>query len=781
MRRTSEKERPVSARLVQSIVLSLAATFAVPARAQTAPGSHERLKQETTLAVRNKLSPLLAQYCKDACSIVDIKVEVEEQISESDDLGFESVVGDDVGGNLFVSKVVAEVQVDNRVTAANRERLGDIVRNNLATLGTLVDVVWKPVTVPQIGQTGAAEEDLKSSLQQRLAGAVEQVFDTYCPEQCVLSQVAIDGALITADEAVGVPESQLVRDKNGAILKLAAVDVEVGMDAALASDVRTKIANVVKAKTRFAAPVNLDVQVSAFPESYAKKQEKEAEASNDPFGLNKLRETLKIFRELAGTKEIITSSTSDSRTKESLKSSNSQETSNTNATNSSADTRSSSAEQGGQDLVVWAVAIGGLLILGGLIVALVMRFSTASRDARLMVEASERRAGGEATAGGAVAAAGTGKGLLTDAQRKDLAQRMRNEDVREELIKIFLDAPKVAKETFSRLLQEEGVEETARYVHIFGHLVIFELLGDPNLQRDLYELSEYYHKSEFDFSPEEEGKLLGALRTRVTANEIRVLTRKQMDKFDFLLKLDATQIYNLISEEKPQVQSIVLTQLDHKRRRAVFDMYTGPAKVDLMRELCRADAIPKEYLSNVAKALHKKVVSRPEFDTEQLRSSDILLDLLEKAELVEQRALMQNLVQTNPDAARGIKIRLVTIEIMPYLKDGHLLEIILGMERDDLLAFLVGTREHIRALILSKAPEELAESWLEDLQNFRRLDEQNYRLIEMKVLSRIRSLANNGVINLLDINDMIFGKAAEAAVTDPGDVVGLESDSAMVA
>ena len=120
---------------------------------------------------------------------------------------------------------------------------------------------------------------------------------------------------------------------------------------------------------------------------------------------------------------------------------------------------------------------------------------------------------------------------------------------------------------------------------------------------------------------------------------------------------------------------------------------------------------------------------------------------------------MTNLMETNPEAARGIKIRLVTVEIMPYLKDGHLLDIILGMERDDLVTFLSGTREHIRGLILAKAPEELAESWVEELGNVRSIAEANFRLVEMKVLGRIRSLANNGVINLLDINDMIFGKA----------------------
>ena len=60
-------------------------------------------------------------------------------------------------------------------------------------------------------------------------------------------------------------------------------------------------------------------------------------------------------------------------------------------------------------------------------------------------------------------------------------------------------------------------------------------------------------------------------------------------------------------------------------------MFEGGAKISLMNELCRADAIPKEYLQNVAVGLAKKVRSKPEFDTQSLRSSDIILELLEKS------------------------------------------------------------------------------------------------------------------------------------------------------
>jgi hypothetical protein len=94
---------------------------------------------------------------------------------------------------------------------------------------------------------------------------------------------------------------------------------------------------------------------------------------------------------------------------------------------------------------------------------------------------------------------------------------------------------------------------------------------------------------------------------------------------------------------------------------------------------------------------------------------------------------------------------------------------------------LAGTREHIRSLILSKAPEELAESWIEELSNVKRIDEQNYRLVEMKVLNRVRYLASEGLINVLDINEMIFAPDTASGQASDREETGISAESAMVA
>lgn len=600
---------------------------------------------------------------------------------------------------------------------------------------------------------------LRGQLKDKVEKNINKVFSKYCPDQCILESVDLSTQLIQGITAQSYREDQIFFSSNRDLgLKVDGVDVSYLIDDRLDINLRAEIQAVLEGSLRFVTPVNYIANSQPFPDSYQKRLKKEKLLSEDPYGLDKLKNMLRIFRDLAGTKEIITNSTNSSTSDSTKQSSLSSKSLNSSLekNNSELNSMDSFLSKLSKEEII-AYLAGGLVFLA-LIIVFIARFARAKKDASEMMFNLSTLPGADKKPEKNTEENDSFEqnGETVTNQNGRINFRLKVDELKNELIDVFLENPRVAKETFSRLLKEDGVEETSKYIHIFGHLIVFELLGDPSLQRDLYELSEYFHSSTFDFDIEEQLKLLQKLKTRCTASEIKVLTLKSSDKFEFLNKLDAGQIYKLIVDEKINIQSIVLTQLDRKRRRSVFDMYEGESKVSLLSELSRADTIPKEFLYNVAKALQKKVQSSPEFDTENLRTSDILLDLLEKASLVEQKTLMTTLVRNNPETARSIKMKLISVQILPFLKDGHLLELVLGMEREDLLAFIMGTEDHIRDLLLDKAPGELSESWQEDMSNFGTVDEQVYRVKEMQVLNRIRNMANNGVFNLLDINEKIF-------------------------
>ena len=51
---------------------------------------------------------------------------------------------------------------------------------------------------------------------------------------------------------------------------------------------------------------------------------------------------------------------------------------------------------------------------------------------------------------------------------------------------------------------------------------------------------------------------------------------------------------------------------------------------------------------------------------------------------------------------------------------------------------------------------ELVESWIEEIQMRGLVAEEKNRAAHIMVIERIRSLASNGIINILEINEIIF-------------------------
>ncbi len=786
-----------------------------------------RVQSELARDAGQKVQSVLDRYCSQNCQLLEVKVEVHETIPDSDDLGFESQAPLGSEAKLEVQSVLPSIQIDNRVLSVDRDRLESLIRNKIKSLAPEIGVKWEPVDLPAIGsQAPTPSEDLSSQLEARLRRVIGSIVDRYCPDQCLLERIDINGTVVNAEQISSFPADQLVVGKRAeGGLRIQDVRVYMTFDENLREEDQARIQRLMRAQTRFVSPIEFQIETTAFPETALDKKKKAQDEAVDPYGLEKLRQMLTMFRELAGTKEIIQTATTESRTSLEAKSSaeknetqmQRQETQNNTQSESqlksesmresSQESKSSESSESSKEskenesskrtdinnesvtnkqmsTEEMAAYAAGFLLLITLMSIVIMKVSATNKTAREMVmaSASSGQGGGrrrpsnhdsseEDGYGGSDGELSQETSSTVRVQRHQASNEkamlsLKMAQLKQDLVQQFIEQPRIARETFTRLLKDDGVAETAKYVHIFGQLIVFELLNDSSLKRDLYELSEYYHRSNFKFDQATELGLLERLRTMVTASEIRLLANQSSDRFGFLNRLDAQQIFNLIADEKSRVQSIVLTQLDRKLRSAVFEMYEGDSRIRLLEELSQAEAIPREFLFNVAQALQKKIQSRSEFDTEQLRSSDILLDLLERAELRDQQRLMQTLERNNPDTARGLKLKLVTVEMMPYLKDGHLLELILGMERDDLLAFLVGCAEHIRDLLLRKAPEELAQSWIEDIRNISGVDDNAYRMAEMNVKARLRGLANNGAISLLDINELIYSSKEELAIVD---------------
>jgi len=358
---------------------------------------------------------------------------------------------------------------------------------------------------------------------------------------------------------------------------------------------------------------------------------------------------------------------------------------------------------------------------------------------------------------------GTGSGASSD-KGAIVARRYEIERLKEELSSVFAEQPKVAKQVFSRILTEEGMEVTAQYIEMFGESVVVDMLKDPSLQSDLQELMEYYAKNPMEINDEEALELLRHLHNRTVAAKMIVMGSRASNYFDFLVEMDSSQVMELVRNESLTVKAVVLTQVDHQKRSSIYSHFDETTRMKLLTELTRIDHLPRDYIHNVSSALKRKRMENPRLNTESMPGSDVLVSLLEKATSDTQKNVVHSLEGVNPESVRTIKSKLVSIETLKYLQDNQLLDLVLSLKHDELLNFLKGTSDEIRGVVFAKAPQNLVEELQEELANFPAPNRESYISVERKLLNRIKVMATDGMINLVETNERMFGESPGADV-----------------
>src|SRR5205807_1611291 len=158
--------------------------------------------------------------------------------------------------------------------------------------------------------------------------------------------------------------------------------------------------------------------------------------------------------------------------------------------------------------------------------------------------------------------------------------------------------------------------------------------------------------------------------------------------FEFLAEMDGLQILEMIRNESLTIKAMVLTQCDPQKRATIYSHLDEDVRMKLLTELSRIDYLPRDFIFNAAQALKRKRKEDPRLNTEALPGSEVLITLLERTGPQMQQTVIKSLEASNPDSARTIKAKLVSVDTLRFLRDAQLLEVVLSLKHDELLQFL---------------------------------------------------------------------------------------------
>ncbi|MEK7690254.1 MAG: FliG C-terminal domain-containing protein, partial [Bdellovibrionota bacterium] len=676
--------------------------------------------------------------------------------------GFDDLI---VGGEtrLAASGATVRLLMDEKVGPVTRAKLMEFIQQYLDTLDFPVKVSTHMVRFPQASGSTAKVSELRDRIAKQYKTAIDDLFASFCPKQCMLTDFDVKVEQVNVEEAqYGSPGEYLVEGGTG--IRIKSIVSTILLDQSLSEDERKNILEMAKLKTSSLKNVEIASKTIKFPRPKYELQDENGEFVYGPGGTRKLSSS--------NSKSDINSSSTQKSLEQADKKSTESKDSLATSKSTSAETnarqerferiekieRVESGDAVQKELdkfkvygLFFSSAVLAMLVFITLSIFRVKSGGGCSTIHKVIQSLTNDPAGGFSVAG----AAGTGE----NQKRVDLAKRYEIEQLTERLMTVFAQNPRVAKYVFTRILTEEGVEVTGKYLHIFGESVVIDMLRDPSLQTDLNELMEYYAKNPMELEDDEKLELLRRLHHRTVAGKLSVLGSRSSTQFEFLVEMDGLQILELIRTESITVKAIILTQCDAQKRSAVFAQLDEDTRMKLLNELSRIDYLPRDYISNVANALKRKRKENPKLNTEALPGSEVLVSLLERTGPEVQKSVVKMLEVSSPDSARLVKNKLVSIDTLRHLRDNQLLEIVLSLKHEELLQFLKGSARDIKEAIYQKSPKDLVAELEEELTQVGTPSREIYQAIERRVLNRMKIMANEGVINLIETNERMLSEA----------------------
>jgi flagellar motor switch protein FliG len=295
-----------------------------------------------------------------------------------------------------------------------------------------------------------------------------------------------------------------------------------------------------------------------------------------------------------------------------------------------------------------------------------------------------------------------------------------------------------------RLLTDEEIEEITLEIANFKKV-------DPGMQdeilREFYNLAlaqEYILQGGVDYA---RSILKGAVGEEKAGEIIgRLSSFLRVTPFDFLKKTDPKQLLTFISNEHPQTIALILCYLDAGEAAGVVGGLPPEVQVEVAKRIANMDRTSPEMIREVERVLEQKLSSVMTTEVTQSGGVQNLVEVLNLVDRATEKAIMENLEDSDPELADEIKRLMFVFEDVKMLDDRSIQTVLGQTDKKDLAMALKGVSEEVRDKIMKNMSQRAAGSLQEDMDFMGPVRLKDVEDAQQRIVNVIRRLEDAGDI-----------------------------------
>lgn len=220
----------------------------------------------------------------------------------------------------------------------------------------------------------------------------------------------------------------------------------------------------------------------------------------------------------------------------------------------------------------------------------------------------------------------------------------------------------------------------------------------------------------------------------------------QVKPFEFVRKVDASQLLNFIQNEHPQTIALVLSYLPPQQSSLVISSLPQEKQANVAERIATMDSTSPEVIKEVELVLEKKFSSLATQDYASTGGIDSIVEILNSVDRGTEKYIMETLEIDNPELAEEISQKMFVFEDIITLDSVSIQRFIREVENDEMTVALKGSTEEVKEIILGNMSSRMAEMIEEDMEFMGPVRLSDVEEAQQKIVAIIRKLEEAGEI-----------------------------------
>lgn len=235
----------------------------------------------------------------------------------------------------------------------------------------------------------------------------------------------------------------------------------------------------------------------------------------------------------------------------------------------------------------------------------------------------------------------------------------------------------------------------------------------------------------------------------------RILLGGNTTGLDTLKWMDSRSIADMIRNEHPQIQAIVIAYLDPDQSAEILTFFPEKVRLDIMMRVASLDTVQPQALQELNDILEKQFSGNASSQTKAMGGYKVAAEIMNNLDGSIEAELMENIKELDEDMGNQIQDLMFVFENLKDVDDRGIQSLLREVSSEVLVVALKGADDELKEKIFKNMSKRAAELLRDDLETKPPMRLADVEAAQKEILITARRMADAGEIMLGGSNEQM--------------------------